>query len=87
MKQKYRTLYSNKTKKTPGRKPPDQALIELVIEMKKRNPTFGYGRIAMQIYEAFGIEISRFAVGRILRQHWHRLPSGDGPSWLIFWHI
>ncbi|MFT6437384.1 MAG: hypothetical protein ACJAVI_005458 [Candidatus Azotimanducaceae bacterium] len=38
----------------------------------------------MQILEAFGINISRFAVGRILRKNKHNLPSGDGPSWLTF---
>ena len=48
--------------------------------MKRRNPSFGYGRISMQIFEAFGITISRFAVGRILRKNKHNLPPGDGPS-------
>jgi len=81
---KYSQLYSNKTKKRPGRKPQNQALIDLVIEMKKRNPSFGYGRISMQIFQAFGIVISRFAVARILRSNKHNLPSGDGPSWLTF---
>ena len=81
---KYRGLYSNKTNKKSGRKPQNQALIDLIIEMRKRNPGAGYGRIAMQIYETFGIEISRFAVGRILRQNWHRIPPGEGPSWLTF---
>ena len=38
-------------------------------------------RISMQIFEAFGISISRFAVGRILRKNRHNLPSGDGLSW------
>ena len=81
---KYRGLFSNKARGKPGRKPRDKALIELVIEMRQRNPGVGYGRIAMQIYEAFGIEISRFAVGRILRQNWCRIPPGEGPSWLTF---
>ena len=45
VKRKYNKLYSNQTKKTPGRKPQDLVLIDLVIEMKKRNPSFGYGRI------------------------------------------
>ena len=81
---KYRKLYSSKSKKIPGRKPLDQNVINLIIEMKKRNPTFGYGRIAMQIYEAFGIKISRFAVGRILRKNRHLFPPGSGPSWLTF---
>ena len=79
---KYSRLYSNKTKRNPGREPQDQALIDLVIEMKAHNPSFGYGRIAMQIFEAFGIEISRFTVGRILRKNKHKLPPGGGPSWL-----
>jgi transposase InsO family protein len=38
----------------------------------------------MQIFEAFGIEISRFAVGRILRKNKHKLLPGGGPSWLTF---
>lgn len=82
VKRKYSKLYSNRTKRVPGRKPQDQVLIDLVIEMKKRNPSFGYGRISMQIFEAFGISISRFAVGRILRKKKYNLPYGDGPSWL-----
>jgi hypothetical protein len=77
-------LYSNKTKRIPGRKPQDQVIIDLVIEMKKRNPSFGYGRISMQIFKAFGTTISRFTVGRILRKNKDKLPSGDGPSWLTF---
>jgi hypothetical protein len=81
---KYSRLYSNKTRRIPGRKPQDQAIIDLVIEMKKRNPSFGYGRISMQIFKAFGITVSRFAVGRILRKNKDKLPSGDGPSWLTF---
>ncbi len=38
----------------------------------------------MQLYEAFGIEITRFTVGRILRKNKHKLPPGEGPSWLTF---
>jgi hypothetical protein len=39
VKRKYSRLYSNKTKKKPGRKGQDQALIDIVIEMKARNPS------------------------------------------------
>jgi len=81
---KYSRIYSNKVVKKSGRKPPDQTIVDLIVDMKKRNPNIGYGRIAMQIYETFGIEISRFAVGRILRKNADKLPSGDGPSWLTF---
>jgi transposase InsO family protein len=84
VKRKYSRLYSNHAKKIPGRKTQEQALIDLVVEMKRRNPSFGYGRISMQILEVFGITISRFAVGRILRNNIHTLPSGNGPSWLMF---
>jgi putative transposase len=84
VKRKYSKLYSNKAKKIPGKKAQDQALIDLVVEMKRRNPYFGYGRISMQIFEAFGITVSRFAVGRMLRKNKHNFPTGDGPSWLTF---
>lgn len=84
VKRKYSRLCSNKVVKKSGRKSPDQAIVDLVVDMKKRNPNIGYGRITMQIYETFGIEISRFAVGRILRKNADKLPSGDGPSWLTF---
>ena len=78
VKRKYSRLYSNKTKKKLGGKGQDQALIDIVIEMKARNPSFGYGRIATQIFEAFGIEISL----------WHRTPYQCTPrmTWAnSFW--
>jgi transposase InsO family protein len=83
---KYSKLYSNKPKNKSGRKGPDQELIDLVVEMKTKNPLMGYGRIAMQIYHEFGIEISRFSVGRILRKHFDTSNpgKGQGPSWLTF---
>ncbi len=81
---KYQRLYSNKTNRKPGRKKPDQALIDTVIDMKKQNPLFGYLRISMQIHEAFGIDISPYTVGRILRKRCTTSPTGNGPSWLTF---
>ncbi len=81
---KYRLLYSNNVSKKPGRKPPSQDLIDLVLEMKQRNPNYGYRRIAMQIFQSFGIRIRCFTVGRILRKYNKSRPSGSGPSWLTF---
>ena len=52
--------------------------------MKRRTPGFGYGRIAMQIFKEFGIDINRFAVARILRQNYKDIPDNTGPSWLTF---
>ena len=43
VKRKYSKLFSNKTRTKPGRKEPEQDLIDLVVEMKRRNPRFGYG--------------------------------------------
>lgn len=49
VKRKYSRLFSNKAVKKSGRKPPGQAIVDLVVELKKRNPSIGYGHIAMQI--------------------------------------
>ncbi len=84
VKRKYRLLYSQKSSNRTGRKPLDQSIIDFIVEFKQRNPNVGYGRIAMQIYQAFGISISRFAVGRILRKKHKSFPKGRGPSWLTF---
>jgi putative transposase len=85
VKRKYHLLYSNKSKKKPGRKGPGKTLFDLVIEIKTKNPSMGYLRISMQIYQTFGITISPFAVGRILRKHFkNSYPKGSGPSWLTF---
>jgi len=53
--------------------------------MKKRNPRFGYLRIAMQIQHAFGIELDKGVVKRVLDKHYRpAAPGNDGPSWLTF---
>jgi len=84
--QKYNLLYSSNGNKKPGRKAPTQKMIDLIIEIKQRNPRYGYRRIAMQIYQSFGITISCFAVGRIIRKHHTLFPfeNNAGPSWLSF---
>jgi hypothetical protein len=59
-------------------------LIDAVVEMKRRNPTWGRPRIAQQIALAFGVDIDKDVVRRILGKH-DRLESGSGgPSWLTF---
>jgi putative transposase len=42
----------------------------------------GCRKIAEQISSAFGVEINKDVVRRILIQHYRPLPGGDGPSWL-----
>src|SRR6202049_4275608 len=50
--------------------------------MKRRNPKFGCLKIAQQISYAFGVEVNKDVVRRILQQHYAGLPHGNGPSWL-----
>ena len=52
--------------------------------MKRRNPRWGCPRIAQQIALAFGIEIDKNVVRRILSVHYRPQPESAGPSWLTF---
>ena len=53
--------------------------------MKRRNPRFGCVRIAQQIAHAFGIEIDKDIVRRVLARHYRPGDASDtGPSWLTF---
>ncbi len=83
-KRKYRRLFSSKRMGKPGPKGPSQAVIKAIVEMKRRNPRFGCPRIAEQITKAFGIEIDKDVVRRVLAKHYRPFPDhgGDGPSWL-----
>lgn len=81
---KYRLLFSNKSSRKPGPKGPDEKIIHIIIEMKQRNPSYGYRRIAMQISDTFGIIIDKDVVRRILSKHYKNKPEHTGPSWLTF---
>jgi len=52
--------------------------------MKKRNTRFGCPRIAQQINKAFGLNIDKDVVRRVLVKHYRPKPSDGGPSWLTF---
>ena len=52
--------------------------------MKRRNPNWGCPRIAQQITLAFGIEIDKDVVRRVLRVHYRPDSESQGPSWLTF---
>ncbi len=79
---KYRRLFSSKPAMKPGPKGPSQDVIAAVVEMKRRNPSWGCPRIAQQIALAFGIPMSKDAVRRILAARYHPEPGSAGPSWL-----
>ena len=81
---KYRLLYSSGRKGKPGPKGPSRELIEAIVELKRRNTRFGCRRIAQQINKAFGLNIDKDVVRRVLEKHYHPHPDDKGPSWLTF---
>src|SRR5438552_17604001 len=84
IKQKYRLLFSPKRVRRPGPKGPTKELIDAVVEMKRRNRTWGCKRIAQQIALAFGVEIDKDVVRRRLEIHFRPAAGSEGPSWLPF---
>ena len=83
-KRKYRLLFSPKHGHRPGPKGPNKELIDAVVAMKQRNPNWGCPRIAQQITLAFGADIDKDVVRRILSVHYRPTSDSGGPSWLTF---
>jgi putative transposase len=83
---KYRRLFSSTgARRKPGPKGPTKELVSAILEMKLRNPRFGYQRIAQQISHAFGVQIDKDIVRRVLAtQYGPDHPGASGPSWLTF---
>ncbi len=83
---KYRRLFSSAgARRKPGPKSPTEEIVAAVLEMKLRNPRFGYHRIAEQISHAFGVQIDKDVVRRVLAKHFGAdHPDNSGPSWLTF---
>jgi putative transposase len=84
VKRKYRALFSAKRRRRPGRKGPAAELINAIVEMKRRNPTWGCRRIAQRVSRAFGVEVDKDVVRRILAAHFRPEPGNSDPSWLTF---
>jgi transposase InsO family protein len=82
VKRKYRLLYTPRRRGHPGPKGPSRELIDAVVEMKRRNPYCGCRKIAEHISSAFGIELDKDVVRRILARHYRPGLDGGGPSWL-----
>jgi putative transposase len=49
VKRKYRLLFTPKTRGKPGPKGPSAELISMIVEMKHRNPNFGYQRVECEL--------------------------------------
>ena len=81
---KYRLLFSSQRRGRPGPKGPNKELLEAVVQMKQRNPTWGCPRIAQQMALAFDIPIDKDVVRRILARHYRPEQDSGGRSWLTF---
>src|SRR5215470_13315863 len=81
---KYRRLFSSQQRRRPGPKGPRRELIDAVVQMKQRNPTWGCPRIAQQIALAFGVRVDKDVVRRVLATHYPPTTDAGGPSWLTF---
>ena len=84
VKRKYRRLFTPKTLGKPGPKGPSPDLVSAILQMKRRNPNFGYQRIADQIALVFNVEIDKDVVRRVLARHYRPDAGPSGPSWLTF---
>jgi transposase InsO family protein len=84
--QKYRSLFSSAgTRRKPGPKGPTEEIVAAIVEMKIRNPRFGHQRIAQQISHAFGVQIDKDVVRRVLAKYrGPDHPGASGSSWLTF---
>src|ERR1700680_4878814 len=56
---KYRWLFSSGSHRRPGPKGPSKELIATIVEFKRRNPRIGCPRIALEMANAFGIDINK----------------------------
>jgi hypothetical protein len=81
---KYRQLYSANRKRKPGPEGPSPELIQAIVELKRCNPRFSCPRIAQPINKAFGTNIDKDIVRRVLAKHYRPIPGNGGPSWLTY---
>lgn len=85
VRRKYRELFSPKRRPgKPGPNGPPAELVAAIVEAKRRNPRFGYQRIADQLSLSFDICLDKDTVRRVLIKHYRPNPGSGGPSWLTF---
>lgn len=82
VKRKYQQLYSPKGGRKPGPSGRSKEIISAIVEMKQRNPRYGCPRIAQQINLAFGLDLDKDIVRRVLAAHYKPDRKNQGPSWL-----
>lgn len=77
---KYQLQFTPKRRGKLGPKGPFPELIAAICEMKCRNPTFGYQRIAQQLSLVLDTEVDKDVVRRVLERHYRPDPSNRGSS-------
>ncbi len=83
VRRKYRALFSSRrSSRRPGPKGPSEEVVQIILELKRRNPLFGCPRIALIIAATFGVDVDKDVVRRVLEKHLRPGPGGGGPSWL-----
>lgn len=80
----YDRLFSSRKKGKSGPKGPSDDLVQVIVEMKRRNTLYGCPRIAQQINKAFGLNTNKGVVRRVRAKHYRPKPYDGGPSWLTF---
>ena len=80
----YHLLFSSRKNAKPGPKGPADDLVRVIVELKQRNAHFGCPRIAQQINKAFGVNIDKDVVRRVLAKHYRPKPFDGELSWLTF---
>ena len=78
----YRLVYSSDKKGNPGPKGPSREVINAIVAMKERNPQFDCPIIAQQMNLAFGLDLDKDVVRRILAIYYRPEQGTTGPSWL-----
>src|SRR5438874_12296377 len=72
-------FFSSGGHRRPGPKGPSKELSDAIVELKRRNPRVGCPRIAQEIAHAFGIDIDKDIVRRVLAKHYRPEAGTDGP--------
>jgi hypothetical protein len=81
-KRKYRILFSLKRRCQPGPKGPNKELIDVVVELKRRNLNWGCPRIANRSRWLSALQSTRMWFA--LSVHYRPESDSGGPSWLTF---
>src|SRR6266850_766165 len=80
---KYRVLFSTKGPTRPGPKGPSHEVVAAIVDMKRRNPSWGCPRIAQQI--AFGLRYSH-QQGCGAAYSRRSVPAGTRLGWAVLAH-